>query len=146
MVRKQVSDPSEHELEFKIKLPADIGERIRAKAQREGRPLNRVITDELREYPVLKETGTLAAAVDAFAEQNARLAEQTHEIKITLARHGARITWLELTDEIVNAMDLVTEALETETTSLPAAMDALRAVLLTARTLGPEVKRRLKKP
>ena len=146
MVRKQVSDPSEHELEYKIKLPADIGERIRAKAQREGRPLNRVITDELREYPVLKETGTLAAAVDALAEQNATLAEQTREMKISLARHGARIDWLDLTDELVNAIDLVNEALETDSPSLPAAMDALRAGLLTARTLGPEVKRKLKKP
>jgi hypothetical protein len=146
MVRKQLSDPSEHELEFKIKLPADIGERIRAKAQREDRPLNRIITDELREYPVLKQTGTLAAAVEALAEQNATLAEQTREMKITLARYGARITWLDLTDHLLEAMDLVTEALETDSPSLPAAMEALRAGLLTARTLGPEVKRKLKKP
>jgi hypothetical protein len=39
----------------KIRLPEDIANRIRDKAEREGRPQNRIIINELAAFPRLEE-------------------------------------------------------------------------------------------
>jgi hypothetical protein len=96
--------------EYKLRLPEDIAERIEKKAVAEQRPQNRVIINELASVPYL--------------EQFKNLAEQVTNMEIILARHGARITWHDIQDELLNAVDAVLG----QPTNAPAALDKLRAV------------------
>ena len=97
--------------EFKLRIPEDVASRIEAKAKTEGRPQNRVIINELAATPYLERAGDLAALIE--------------DMKITLARQGARIVWHDLSDELLNAVDA---ALEAQGSALLAAMDKIRVI------------------
>ena len=110
---------------FKIMLPPDISARIDEKAKQTGWPLNRVIINELAAFPNLETTGNLAEHVSA--------------LETLLARYGGRITWLELSEQLLNSVDAVLAA---EGGKLPAAIDRLRAaravMLKLERTQGKQ--------
>jgi hypothetical protein len=76
--------------------PQDIAARIEAKAQAEGRPQNRVVINELAAIPYLERVG--------------KLDELVRDMEVVLARHGARIAWHDLADELLQAVDAVLEA------------------------------------
>jgi hypothetical protein len=96
--------------EYKLRLPDDVAERIAKKAEAEGRPQNRVIINELALVPYL--------------EQFRNLADQIRNMEIILARHGARIEWHDLQDDLLAAVDAVLST----SANAPAALDNLRAV------------------
>jgi len=97
--------------EYKIRLPEDVARRIEAKAESEGRPQNRVIINELSSVPQL--------------EQTSRLAELVRDVEVVIARYGARITSIDLSHELLTAVDAVLAA---EGSALTPAVEKLRVV------------------
>jgi hypothetical protein len=95
--------------DYKIRLPEDIAQRIEAKAKAEGRPQNRVIINELARFPDV--------------EPHSTLAERVRDLEVVLARYAARISWLDLTEQLLNAVDAVLTA---EGAAVSAAIDRLR--------------------
>jgi hypothetical protein len=95
--------------DFKIRFPADVRERIVAKAAKTGWPQNRVIINELADYPRL--------------ERIEKLADQVAEMDDVLARYSARIVMHDLADELLEAVDTI---LKTEGSAQQAAIDKLR--------------------
>jgi hypothetical protein len=98
--------------EYKLRLPEDIAERIEAKAKAEGRPQNRVVINELAEYPDLKKTG-------------GQLGEHLQFLEQLILKHSTRIKWQELSEELLNIVD---EILTTQGAAQQVAIDKLRAV------------------
>jgi predicted HicB family RNase H-like nuclease len=45
--------------QFHIRIPAEVFSRIKAKADRAGRPINRIIIEELLNYPNLEKIAKL---------------------------------------------------------------------------------------
>lgn len=80
-----------------MRLPDDVAQRIEAKAKDEQRPANRVLINELAEYPTLKEGG-------------GKLAETVRDLEIVLARYSARITTVDLTDDLLKTVDAVIDS------------------------------------
>jgi hypothetical protein len=97
--------------EFKLRLPEDVSVRIEAKAKHEGRPQNRVILNELAEYPELKKSADLGRHVERF--------------ETLLLRYGKHITWQELSEELLAAVDAVNT---TQGAAQQIAIDRQRAV------------------
>jgi predicted DNA-binding protein len=95
--------------EYKIRLPEDVAQRIEAKAKAEGRPQNRVIINELARFPDI--------------EPQATLAERVRDLEVVLAHYGSRITWLDLSENLLNAVDALLAA---EGGPVSAAIDKLR--------------------
>jgi predicted DNA binding CopG/RHH family protein len=108
--RKQRPTPAPGR-EVKMRLPEDIAERIEAKAKAEGRPMNRIIINELAMIPHLEQIRDLATLVE--------------DMKDNLARYGARITMADLSDELLKAIDA---ALDAEGSMQEAALDRVRAL------------------
>jgi hypothetical protein len=106
--RKHVIAPSSGR-EFKLRIPQDISARIEAKAKAEGRPQNRIVINELAEYPRLK--------------QIADLGELIHDMENILLRQGARVTAADLSDELLARVDAVLGA---EGNAVAPALDRLR--------------------
>jgi hypothetical protein len=123
--RKKRPAPGEGR-EYKLRLPLDIANRIEAKAKAEQRPQNRIIVNELAEIPHLERFRDLAGLVG--------------DMQVILARHGARIMWHDLSDQLLNGVDAVLDA---EGGALLTAVEKLRA----ARTsmLNEQRKLRLSK-
>jgi hypothetical protein len=96
--------------EFKLRLPPDVSARIEAKAEAEGRPQNRIIINELAEYPDLKSVGTLAEHLGHFDNM--------------LLKYSARIEWLELVEDYNRIID---EVLATKGAAHEVALDKLRS-------------------
>jgi hypothetical protein len=123
--RKKKQSAFEMGREFKLRLPPDVSDRIEQKAKAEGRPQNRVIINELASFPEL--------------EQQRGLGELVIEIQTVLARHGARIAWHDLADDLLNAVDAVLAAKTGG--ELQAAVERLRvgrlAMLRSERTMQP---------
>jgi hypothetical protein len=109
--RKQQATAPSRGREFKIRLPDDIARRIERKARDKTWPQNRVIINELADYPDLERLRDLADLVG--------------EMDNTLARYGARISWHDLSDELLSAVDAVLNA---QGGALQAAVDRLRVV------------------
>jgi hypothetical protein len=109
--RKQRAPKPGDTRDYKIRLPEDIARRIEAKAKTEGRPQNRVIINELAIYPHI--------------ESQSVLAERVRDMEIVLARYGSRIMWLDLSEQLLNAVDAVLAA---EGSSVSAAIDRLRVI------------------
>jgi hypothetical protein len=106
--RKKTPPPSGRE--FTIRLPEDIANRIRAKAEREIKPQNRIIINELAAYPrleILEDVSTLASFM-----------------KNLYADYSSRIAWLDLSKDLLNAVDAVLKA--DGASALQAAVDKLR--------------------
>ena len=114
--RKKRAIPAyERGREFKLRLPPDVSERIEAKAQEEGRPQNRVIINELADYPDLL--------------QYRDLAYQVGEMRNVLAAYGSRVALAEFSKPMLQAIDAVLAA-KTDS-ELQSRLDRLR-VLRTA--------------
>jgi hypothetical protein len=79
-----------------LRLPTDVFQRIEAKTKEKGWPFNRVIINEL-------------AAFSDLAGQ-AKLGELISEMEIILAKYGERITFSDLTEQLLRAVDDVLEA------------------------------------
>jgi hypothetical protein len=97
--------------EFKLRLPEDVADRIEAKAKAEGRPQNRIIINELAAYPNLEKIGELR--------------EHVADLEVLLLKYSTRLTWQELSDELVSGIDAV---LKTQGGAQQVAIDKLRAV------------------
>jgi hypothetical protein len=96
--------------EYKVRLAEDTALRIERKAKDLVRPQNRIIANELAEYPDLKRVGTLA--------------ENLGHLENMLMKYAGRITYLELTEELLRYVD---EVLNTKGAAHDVAMDKLRA-------------------
>jgi hypothetical protein len=94
---------------YKLRLPTDVADRIEQKAETKKLPVNRIIIDELSSVPYL--------------ESEAKLPDSLRQLDVILGRMGARITWHDLQDELLNAVDAVLGA-----PANAAALDKLRAV------------------
>jgi hypothetical protein len=82
--------------EFKLRIPEDIAQRIEAKAKAELRPMNRIVINELADYPDL--------------EKYRDFGMQLQEMKDVLARYGGRIVAADLSDDLLHAMSEVLKA------------------------------------
>jgi hypothetical protein len=82
--------------EFKLRLPDDVSERIIAKAEKTGWPQNRVIINELADYPRLEEIGALA--------------DHVGEMGNTLARYRSEIIMHKLSGDLLDAIDALLKA------------------------------------
>jgi hypothetical protein len=94
-----------------LRLPSDVMKRIEAKTKEKGWPLNRVIINELAAFPDL--------------DQLATLGERIADMEVILDRYGSRITWLDLSEEMLNAVDAVLKA---DGSAREAAIDKLSLV------------------
>jgi hypothetical protein len=110
--KKQRTAAARPDREYKIRLPEDVAGRIEQKAAREQRPQNRIIINELAAFPDLEKVRDLAESVE--------------DMKVVLAQQGARIMWLDLSDELLSAVDAVVRAQGSG--ALHAAIDKLRVV------------------
>jgi hypothetical protein len=111
--------------DFKIRLPEDIRQRLDLKAEKTGWPLNRIIINELADYPRFEKIGSLSEAAAHF--------------DTLLARYGARITWLELSEQLLDALDA---ALNAQGTAQQAALDKVRVIRNAMRTHEQAMKRK----
>ena len=75
--RRKRATTTKEARDFKIRLPEDIRDRVEAKAETTGWPMNRVIINELADYPRLEKFGELA--------------DQIGHLGNLLARYGAKI-------------------------------------------------------
>src|SRR5262245_55872578 len=106
--RRKRPSPGQYR-DYKIRLPQDVAERIERKAKAEERPQNRISINEMAAIPHLESVGNLAGHVSA--------------LETLLLRHGMRITSLDVSEELLAAVDAVLAA---EGGALPAAVDKLR--------------------
>jgi len=95
--------------EIKIRLAGDLSLRIEKKAKENGQAMNRVIVDELAAFPALKDLGVLA--------------DRIADVDVIVAHYGERITWLELSEQLLAAVDAVIKA---QGAAQQAAIDKLR--------------------
>jgi hypothetical protein len=103
--------------EFKLRLPEDVADRIEAKAKAEGRPQNRIIINELAAYPDLEKIGELR--------------EHVANLEALLLKYSVRLTWQELSDELISTVDAV---LKTQGAAQQVAIDKLRALRNAQKT------------
>src|SRR4051794_18121322 len=96
--------------EYKIRLPEDVAKRIEQKAAHEQKPVNRAIINELAAFPDLEKVRDFGELVE--------------DMKIVLAQQGARLTWLDLSEQLLAAVDAVLKAQGSG--ALQAAIDKLR--------------------
>ena len=89
--KKRVIPAYERGREFKLRLPPDVSERIEAKAMAEGRPQNRIIINELADYP------------DLLTYRD--LAHNVGEMRNVLAAYGSRISLADLNEPLLRALD-----------------------------------------
>ena len=93
-----------------LRFPTDVFERIDAKAKANGIPINRVVINEVAQYPYL--------------DRQAHLAEVVADMETILARYGSRITRTDLSERLLQAVD---EILAAQTPAeLEAPIDKLR--------------------
>jgi hypothetical protein len=74
-----------------VRLPTDIFDRVDAKAKAEGRPMNRIIINELAAFPHL--------------DRQAKLGDHVRDLGVLLARYGARVTQVDLGEDLLRALD-----------------------------------------
>jgi hypothetical protein len=81
---------------MKLRVPEDIAARIEKKAKAKDRPMNRIVIDELADFPAL--------------EERASFAELLADMETTLARYGSRIVLADLDGPLLEAVDHVLAA------------------------------------
>jgi Arc-like DNA binding dprotein len=119
--KKRIVPAYERGREFKLRLPPDVSERIEKKAEQEGRPQNRVIINELADYPDLLKYRDFAYYVT--------------EMRNVLAAYGSRITLADLGESLVQAVDSVLSAqTDGELHSRLDRLRVLRAAMLKGNT------------
>ncbi len=74
-----------------LRLPADVFERIEAKAKVSGRPFHRIVVDELSLFPHL--------------DRQARFGKLVRDMETLLARYGSRLTVTESNEVLLRAVD-----------------------------------------
>ena len=121
--RKKAALPRQ-DREFKLRLPPDVAARIEQKAAAEQRPQNRIVINELAAFPGM--------------ERAAKLEDLIRQLETVILRHSARITWLDLSHELLAAVDGVLAA---EGAELHAAVDKLR-IVRRAITLTEQAQKR----
>ena len=98
-----------------LRLPTDVFQRIEATAKGEGRPLHRIIVNELTLFPHL--------------DRQARLGQLVRDMETVLARYASRIAVTELNEALLHAVD---EALAARTDGqLQPQLDLLRMIRST---------------
>jgi hypothetical protein len=93
----------------KIRLPEEVAQDLEKISKETGAPMNRIIIDRLASY-------------DGHAIDGGKLAERLRDLEILLARYGARLGSLELSEQLLAAVDGLLKA-----ESSAAAIDKLRA-------------------
>jgi hypothetical protein len=109
--RKRVIPAYERGREFKLRLPPDVSELIEQRAKATGLPQNRVIINGL-------------ASLD-YLEKLREFGEVLEDLKMWNARQSARIVWLDLSDDLLNAVDAV---LKSQGGAREAAIDQLEVI------------------
>jgi hypothetical protein len=92
-----------------LRLPSDVMKLVETKAKKEQWPLNRAVINLLASIPLL--------------EKIRDFDEVLGDLKVWNARQSARVTWLDLSEELLNAVDAV---LKTQGSARDAAIDQLR--------------------
>ncbi len=110
--------------EFKLRVPEDIAQRIEKKAKTELRPMNRIVINELAEFPSLEKYRDLAVTASHY--------------ETMLARYSARIMVADLSDDLLHAVHEVLKADETGNTG------ELRAKLAKLRVVVGELEKNAK--
>lgn len=108
-------------------MPEDIRVRIERKSKQTGWPQNRVIINELAAFPELEKGG------------RDLLSGNLQHMNNLLARYGARIKWLDLSEALLKSVDAVLKA--EGSAALQAAVDKLRidrAAMLKTKTTGAD--------
>lgn len=125
MVRKKPQAPPRPGKEYKLRLPQDVADMIEIRAKAEQRPQNRIIINMLASVPRL--------------EKGRLFEDLIGDMEVVLARHGRRISWHDVQDELLAAVD---ELLKSEGGAAQAALERLRAVrtgmLIAQRSLKKE--------
>jgi hypothetical protein len=102
--------------EFKVRLPPEISKRIEDEAAKEGCSQSKIIVEDLRDIPDLRSQAT---ALDLVGD-----------MEHMLRRYGARLTYAELTDELLFAIRAADEANTAgKISELRAAMDQVNLIL-----------------
>jgi hypothetical protein len=109
MPRKKPASAQDREL--KIRLPADVWQRVEAQAQDEGRPFNRIVINDLAAIPDLR--------------QQRKLADHVGEMGNVLARYASEIVMHQLSGEMLNAIDALLKA---EGGAVSAAIERVRVL------------------
>lgn len=113
--RKQRSAIPAPGREFKLRVPEDIAARIEKKAKAKLRPMNRILIDELAEFPDL--------------EKYRDFGQHLEDMKIVLARYSARIIVADLTDELIRTLREIVKADDADNVGV------LRARVAKVRTI-----------
>jgi hypothetical protein len=109
-----------------VRLPVDVFARVEAEAKAQGRPINRIVINDLAAIPWLKE--------------QAKLGQLLQNMEVVLAKYGARVTLADADEELVSAVDEVLAAQSAG--ELQARLDKVRVVRATMRKhIEPHVKR-----
>ena len=122
--KKAATSAYEMTREFKLRLPPDLSAWIEQRAKAKGWPQNRAIINAL-------------SSVDGL-EKVADFGESLGDLKVLIARHSARISWHDLSDDLLNAVDAVLKA---EGGAREAAIDRLsvvRSAMLKFKRLAKE--------
>ena len=110
--REKAATPAfEMAREYKLRLPPDLSRWVAQRAADSGHPQNRVIIDGL-------------ASLD-YLEKLRDIGELYEDMKVWNARQSARVSWLDLSHELLDAVDTVLKA---EGLAREAAIDKLRVV------------------
>jgi hypothetical protein len=101
-----------------LRLPTDVMKRVEAKAKDEGRPLNRIIINELAAFPDL--------------DRQAKLGQLTRDMEIVLMRYHERIIVADLTDDLLGTVRDMVKADDANNVGLLRAKVAKARVILAA--------------
>jgi hypothetical protein len=111
--RKKAATPAfEKGREFKLRLPPDVSAWVEQRAADTGHPQSRVVIDSLASLDHLETLRDFNEAVG--------------DMRVMLARYGARITMADLSDDLLRAVDAVLAA-KTDG-ELQARLDKLRVL------------------
>ena len=97
--------------EFKLRLPPDVSAWVAQRAKDTGWPQNRVIINGLASLDYLEKLRDIGALYE--------------DMKVWNARQSARVSWLELSEELLNAVDAV---LKSQGAAREAAIDQLSVI------------------
>ena len=96
---------------FHFRLPDDVADRLEQKAKDETKSINRIVINELADYPNLQR----------FQD----FAHQLEDLKILVARYSARIEQIDINEAMLRAVD---DVLNAQPGELQARIDGLRVV------------------
>jgi hypothetical protein len=126
--RRRTQQPESQPSVWKIRLPSDVAKRVRDKASALEMPQNRVIINELAAYPRL--------------EQTDKLAEQVRDLEVLLARYSARISGLDISENLLTAVDAILKA--DGAAALESAVERLRVARHGVAALAEQASRKPK--